>query len=110
MYSQSRWLACQLRCGRCTAQGHGLSTTAAAASPALFTGDSSVVGHLGMGHGMHSSDNLVGLGHSPLHGFPSASHDQVGIVVPLHEPAGEDHPRTSRAVEQANIRRSCLCG
>lgn len=60
--------------GKC-AQVHGLSTSAAAASPPLFTGDSAA--HL-MGHGMPSSDNLVGLGHSPLHNaFPSASHDQV---------------------------------
>jgi hypothetical protein len=91
-------------------QVHGLNTTAAAASPALFTGDSSVVGHLGMGHGMHSSDNLVGLGHSPLHGFPSASHDQVRYR--LHRAtsqlgaAGRNHPRTSRTVEHGP---SCRC-
>lgn len=64
-------------------QVHGLSTSAAVASPPLFTGDSAA--HL-MGHGMPSSDNLVGLGHSPLHNaFPSASHDQGT--------AGDDIPR-----------------
>jgi hypothetical protein len=80
-------------------QVHGLSTTAAAASPALFTGDSSVVGHLGMGHGMPSSDNLVGLGHSPLHNaFPSASHDQVGVTGPEHWAAAVRYSRIGACI------------
>ncbi len=62
----------------------GLNTSAAAASPPLFTGDSGGVGNL-MAHGMASSDNLAGLGQfpapSPSHvGFPNVSSDQVPLL------------------------------